>query len=87
MRFQTLQPWVIGQFQIDSGVTINGDKIDESEMTWEERLCEGRVPPLNAVLAMDWDCAWVMHEAYPEFRHRLKRQLWPAPGLVDTRLS
>ena len=77
MRFCMLQPWPIGQFCIGPGTVINGDRADESQMTFGERLCEGRVPPLNAVLALDYDCAWVMHQAYPEFRHRLQRKLGP----------
>lgn len=75
MRFMMLQDWPIGQFTISSGTTLNLDR-DEAQMTQCERWAKDRIPPLNAILSLDWECAWVMHEAYGEnFSHRLKRAL------------
>jgi hypothetical protein len=71
-----LEPWPIGQFCVPNGTFLNCDKPVE-EMTEWERLVQDRVPPLNAVLALDWSCAWEMHEAYPDHRHRLRRLLGP----------
>jgi hypothetical protein len=67
MKFQMLEPWPIGQFCVPNGTLLNCDKPVE-EMTEWERLVQDRVPPLNAVLALDWEAAWVMHEAYPGHR-------------------
>jgi xylose isomerase len=45
-------------------------------MTQWEKFAKGHVPPIDA-LALDWDAAWTIWEAYPEFRHRLRRNLAP----------
>jgi hypothetical protein len=86
MRFQMLQDWPISQFCISAGTFLNLDK-PEAQMTQCERWAENRTPPLNAILALDWECAWVMHEAYPEFRHRLRRQLGPLHQEIFGRLE
>ena len=75
MRYQLANAFVIGQFAIPAATFINLDK-PENELTQWEKFAKGHVPPLDAI-ALDWDCADVMHRAYPGHRHRLKRQLEP----------
>jgi hypothetical protein len=91
VRYQLLTAWpVSGQHCIEAGTEIDLNQ-PESAWTQNERWVAGRTPPINCILALDWDAAWVMHESYPDFRHRLRRQLTPLheemfQRLVDGRL-
>jgi hypothetical protein len=85
MRYVLTTPFAIGQFCIPAATVINGDKVDESEMTQWERLAQGHCPPIDAV-ALDWDASIVMWEQYAELRHRLQRNLGPAHEEMFQRL-
>jgi hypothetical protein len=76
MRFQVNEGWPIGQFLIPASTIIDiGDKPDH-ELTEFERLARGRPIPLSAT-ALDYDSALVLWRAFPEQRHRLRRDLSP----------
>jgi hypothetical protein len=74
VRFQVNQGWPIGQTLIPAATVIDiGDK-PEHELSEFERLARGKIPPLDAT-ALDYDSALTLWRAYPEHRHRLRRNL------------
>jgi hypothetical protein len=74
MRFQVNNGWAVGQTLIAHGVIIDADGKEDYELTPEERLAKGRIPPLD-VTALDYDCALFLWRLYPGQRHRLRRSL------------
>jgi hypothetical protein len=84
VRYQLMNAFVVGQFAIPAATFINLDKA-ESEMSQWEQFAKGRTPPIDA-LSLDWDCSITMHESYPEFRHRLQRNLGPFHEEIFQRL-
>jgi hypothetical protein len=67
--------WVIDEFSMPAGTTLDYVGKEEHQLTPYERLARGRVPPIDAC-ALDWDCALVMHRNYhPDFHDRLHRRL------------
>jgi hypothetical protein len=85
VRFQVNQGWAIGQTLIPASTIIDIADKEDCELTPEERLAKGRIPPID-VLSLDADAAIALWRAYPFHRERLRRQLDPVNQATFERL-
>jgi hypothetical protein len=74
VRFQVNQGWAIGQFLIPPATIIDIADKPDAELSEFERLAKGRPIPIDCT-ALDYDSALTLWRAYPEHRHRLRRNL------------